>query len=97
MAVTEKLMWKVYAGVIGAATTIAVQKLVTKAWEAATGEGVPDINDPEVPLSRAVIWATASGLGVGVSQLVVNRFLHRRWMSNFSHNGPSRLRTKLDF
>lgn len=96
MAVTEKFMWKVYAGAIGAITTVAAQKLVTKTWEAVTGEPVPDINDPETPLARAVIWAAASGLGVGMSQLAMNRFMHRRWRNNFSHNGPGKLRTKLD-
>ena len=30
MAASEKLMWKIYAGAIGAVTTIVAQKLVTK-------------------------------------------------------------------
>lgn len=96
MALTEKLMWKVYAGLLGAVTTLVAQKLVTKVWEASTGEPVPDINDPETPVVSAVIWAAASGLGVGISQLLMNRYMQRRWMSNFSHAGPGRLRTKLD-
>lgn len=37
MALTEKIMWKVYAGAVGAVTTIVAQKLVTKIWEASTG------------------------------------------------------------
>ena len=92
MALTEKLMWKLYAGVLGALTTLVAQKLVTKVWEASTGEPVPDINDPETPMARA----SASGLGVGMSQIVINRFIQRRWVTTFAHQGPSKLRNKLD-
>ena len=96
MAMTEKLLWKIYAGAIGAVTTIVAQKLVTKVWEASTGEGPPDPNDPETPLVQAVAWAAASGLGVGVTQLIMNRYVQRRWVANFEHQGPGKLFNKLD-
>ncbi len=96
MAMTEKLMWKVYAGMIGAVTTIAAQKLVTRVWEASTGDTPPDANDPETPITQALIWAIASGLGVGISQLMVNRLLQNRWQHNFEHAAPGKLRNKLD-
>lgn len=96
MSVSEKLMWKVYAGVIGAATTLVAQKLVTMAWEASTGSEPPDPNDPETPLTQALIWAASSGLGVGVAQLVMNRWVQRRWLSNMGHPAPGRLGNKLD-
>lgn len=96
MAVTEKLMWKVYAGLLGAVTTLVAQKLVTKAWEASTGDTPPDPNDPDTPLTSALIWALTSGLGVGVAQIVMNRYVTRRWVANFDHAGPSKLRNKLD-
>lgn len=95
MALTEKIMWKVYAGAVGAVTTIVAQKLVTKVWEASTGDVPPDPNDPEVPLTQALIWAAASGLGVGMAQLVMNRVVHQRWVANYNHSGPSKLRSKL--
>lgn len=95
MAMTEKVLWKVYAGVIGAVTTIVAQKVVTKVWEASTGDEPPDPNDPDVPLTRALIWATASGLGVGMAQLAMNRFVQRRWVANFTHQG-GKLGNKLD-
>ncbi|MCC2592821.1 DUF4235 domain-containing protein [Tessaracoccus sp. OS52] len=96
MAVSEKIFWKIYAGVLGATTTLVAQKLVTKIWEATTGDEPPDPNDPETPLSSALIWAISSGLGVGVSQLVMNRFIQRRWLRNMGHNAPGRLINKLD-
>ncbi|TRY19362.1 DUF4235 domain-containing protein [Tessaracoccus rhinocerotis] len=96
MALSEKVFWKIYAGVLGAATLVISQKLVTKAWEAATGDEPPDPNDPETPLAPAVSWAIASGLGVGISQLVMNRFVQRRWLKNMGHRAPGGLTNKLD-
>lgn len=96
MALSEKVFWKIYAGVLGAGTTLVAQKLVTKAWEAATGDEPPDPNDPDTPLTSAVIWAIASGLGVGMSQLVMNRFVQRRWLKNMGHRSPGGLSNKLD-
>lgn len=96
MAATEKLMWKVYAGAIGAVTTIVAQKLVTKIWEASTGDAPPDPNDPNTPLTQALIWAAASGLGVGMTQLMMNRLVQNRWLKNFEHAAPGKLRNKLD-
>ena len=96
MAASEKLMWKIYAGAIGAVTTIVAQKLVTKLWEVSTGDAPPDPNDPETPLRQALIWAAASGLGVGMTQLMMNRLVQNRWLKNFEHAAPGKLRNKLD-
>ena len=65
MAVEEKILWKIYAGALGAATTLLTQKLITKAWETATGDVPPDPNDPDTPLTQALIWALCSGRGHG--------------------------------
>ena len=96
MAVEEKILWKIYAGALGAATTLLTQKLVTKAWETATGDVPPDPNDPDTPLTQALIWALCSGLGVGMAQLTMNRYMHRRWFSNTGRKSPGQLRTKMD-
>jgi hypothetical protein len=76
---TQRMIWNVYAGVIGAVTAMVATKLVGKAWEATTGEAPPTPNDPEVPLRRAVIWMLASGVGIGLAQLLMNRFAARQW------------------
>lgn len=75
----SKLLWKVYMGVIGAVTTIAAQKLVTAAWKAATGDDPPSPTDPDTPIKVAATWALASGIGIGVVQLLTARFAARRF------------------
>lgn len=96
MQLTQKMIWKIYAGVLGAATTIVAQKLVTKAWEASTGETPPDPNDPDTPMAQALIWALASGFGVGVAQLTMNRYVSRHWAKATGIKAPGRLFNKLD-
>ena len=96
MALSEKIVFKIYAGLVGAATTIAAQRLVTMLWEASTGDVPPNPNDPEVPLTRALIWAAASGLGVGMSQLAMNRLIQQRWAANTGHEAPGQLHSILD-
>lgn len=96
MKLTERVIWNIYSGLVGAAATFVAQKVITMAWEAATGEEPPDPNDPEAPFVQALIWAAASGLGVGVTQLTMNRFVTRRWAKNTGHDAPSRLNSLLD-
>ena len=96
MGLSEKLLWKLYAGLLGAATTLIAQKLVTKIWELSTGDTPPDPNDPDTPLTQALIWAASSGLGVGLTQLAMNRFMQRRWLASTGHMAPGGLANKLD-
>lgn len=96
MAVTEKILWQIYAGALGAVSTIAAQKLITRAWEAATGDEPPDPNDPDTPLIQAVIWAIASGVGVGLTQLTMNRYMQRHWQRSMGKPAPGKRRNKLD-
>ncbi|MEO7586857.1 MAG: DUF4235 domain-containing protein [Arachnia sp.] len=96
MGMSEKVLWKVYAGVLGAVTTLVAQKVVTKVWELSTGDTPPDPNDPDTPLTAALIWAASSGLGVGMAQLAMNRFMQRRWVANMGQKAPGHLFNKLD-
>lgn len=79
MDFSDKLVWKVYIGVVGTATTIAAQKLITLAWTKATGEKPPSPTDPDTPLGVAVTWALASGIGLGATQLVTARLAARHF------------------
>jgi len=98
MGASEKLLWKLYVGVIGIVTTVVAQRAVTTSWKVVTGDRPPAPTDPEVPTSKAVAWALASGLGVGVSQLLVKRSAARRWAERIGqhtpHGGKLRLKVK---
>ncbi|PIE21514.1 MAG: hypothetical protein CSA64_01780 [Arachnia propionica] len=96
MNLAQSMLWKLYAGILGAATTVVAQKLVTKAWEAAIGGEPPDPNDPDTPLVQALIWAISSSLGVGITQLAMNRFMQRRWAKSMGNTAPSKLGNMLD-
>ena len=95
MGPSQKLIWKLYAGVLGAVTTFAAQKLVTMAWKTVTGDEPPSPTDPRTPLRQALSWALASAIGVGVTQIVTQRFAARRWsdeMGTEAPGGPNRLK-----
>lgn len=97
MGVSEKLLWNIYVGVIGLVTTVVAQRVVRTSWKVVTGERPPAPTDPEVPTSTAVSWALASGLGVGVTQLLVKRSAARRWADRIGQHTPpgGKLRLKV--
>lgn len=74
----NSLVWKIYAALVGTATTIAAQKLLNKGWEIVTGEEPPELGDPETPLHLAITWSIASAVGVGTAQLLTSRTVLRR-------------------
>ncbi|MDO4783791.1 MAG: DUF4235 domain-containing protein [Propionibacteriaceae bacterium] len=78
MNLPEKFVWRLYSAAVGTITTVIAQKAVSKAWQLATGEQPPDPHDPEVPTGEAIAWVLATGIGVGVSQLLMSRYLGRR-------------------
>ena len=89
MGPTQSLVWKIYAGAVGAVTTIATQKLITQVWKMVSGEEPPEPNDPDTPLYLALTWAIASGIGIGATQLMVNRFTARQWQRSIGTQPPS--------
>ncbi|MBI5027292.1 MAG: DUF4235 domain-containing protein [Actinobacteria bacterium] len=95
MNTSQKLLWNLYAGAIGAATTVLAAKAVNAVWEMATGDAPPEPNDPEVRLRRAVTWAIASGIGIGLSQLMVNRFAATQWTRVMGTPAPRFNKTSL--
>ena len=95
MGVSEKLLWNLYVGVIGVVTTVAAQQLVSASWKVVTGSKPPKPTDPEVSTVEAVSWALASGLGVGVTQLLVKRSAARRWADRIGQHTPPGGKLKL--
>lgn len=73
MKLTDKILLKVSASVLGAVATVATQKLLAAGWEFVTGEEPPEPGDPEVSAAAAFTWVLASAVGYGVSQLAVQR------------------------
>ena len=94
MELSEKVLWKVYIGAVGAVTTFAAQKLITYTWEKVTGEEPPSPTDPDTPWATAMIWALASGVGVGAAQLVSAR-LAAKHFAREGHKAPGLGRVKI--
>lgn len=76
---SRKLMWNLYAGLIGAAAAVVVNKALNAAWKTATGNEPPKLDDPDASATQAVIWAAASAAGVAIASIAVNRFAARSW------------------
>ena len=79
MQISEKLVWGLITAATSTIATAAAVKAVTAAWVFATGDAPPEPNDPQVPLRQALTWALASGIGIGLIQLLANRFAAAQW------------------
>jgi hypothetical protein len=95
MGPSQKLLWKIYAGVLGAVTTIVAQRLVKLSWKTVTGNEPPQPTDPKTPVVEAVSWALASGVGVGVTQLLTQRMAARHWAKAIGTEVPDGSKIKL--
>lgn len=85
---SQKLLWKLYVGVIGAVATIVAQRLVTAGWKLATGDKPPDPTNPRTSAVQAFSWALASGVGVGMAQLAARRLAARHWGNQVGNSLP---------
>ncbi|HML51415.1 MAG TPA: DUF4235 domain-containing protein [Propionicimonas sp.] len=95
MNTSQRLLWNIYAGAVATVATVVAQKAVTAAWELATGDQPPEPNDPDVPLRRALTWAIASGVGIGLTQLLLNRFAAKRWFQAMGAKAPAFGKTRV--
>jgi hypothetical protein len=95
MGASEKLLWKLYVGVIGTVTTVVAQRVVRTSWKVVTGSKPPSPTDLRTSTGEAVSWALASGLGVGVTQLLVKRMAARRWTDRVGQHTPPGGKLKL--
>ncbi|MCT1459039.1 DUF4235 domain-containing protein [Aestuariimicrobium sp. p3-SID1156] len=95
MDLQEKVLYKVYAAVLGTTITVVTQKALTSAWKIATGEEPPEPGDPDVPAFQAFIWAISSGVGIGIAQLATTRYTARHWGALGSKPKPRRTTFKV--
>lgn len=79
MDVTQKLVGNLYAAGVGALAALVTHKLVDGVWRLVTGDEPPQPEDPSTPLSQALAWAVAMAIGVGASQVLLNRLAAQRW------------------
>jgi len=88
MGPTQKLFSKLYVGIIAAVTTLAAQRLLKAGWKLVTGDEPPSPTDPDTPVIEAVSWALASGIGMGVTQLLTQRIAARHWGKEIGNETP---------
>ena len=92
---SARFLWKLYAGALGMAMTLLTHKLLKTAWKLVTGSEPPQPADPKTPAGPAITWALASGLGLGVTQLLTRRFIARRWTTQTGQPAPDPGKIKL--
>ncbi len=90
MDFSRKIVWNLYAGGIAAVTALVTKKGLDAAWLTVTGEEPPEANDPSTPTSEALAWALALAVGLGVTQVMVNRFAAKRWEQFTGEASPVR-------
>ncbi|MDR2929849.1 MAG: DUF4235 domain-containing protein [Propionibacteriaceae bacterium] len=74
----KAIVEKIYTTLLSAVVTFLVGFALKKVWKLTTGDEPPNPEDPEVPAREAVTWFLASGVGVGVAQLLFHRTLAKR-------------------
>lgn len=90
MELSQKIVWNLYSTTIAALSGLLAGKAVDSAWSFVTGEEPPEPNDPDVPTGVAIARVTAIALGVGLSQVLVNRLAARRWREHTGLSTPVR-------
>ncbi|MDR0848831.1 MAG: DUF4235 domain-containing protein [Propionibacteriaceae bacterium] len=74
----KAIIEKIYTTLMAAAVTFVAGFIIKKIWTVVTGEEPPNPEDLDVPTKQAVTWFLASGVGVGVAQLLVSRTIKAR-------------------
>ncbi len=90
MDMSQKIVWNGYSTLVGAVAAIGTKKALDGAWKFVTGEEPPEPNDPATPTTHAAIWVLAMALGVGLSQVLINRFVASRWEAFTGSTSPVR-------
>ena len=75
-------MWKVVGGAVGAAAALMARVGLKATWKAVRGEEPPENPaSPSTSWPEALVWAAASGVGLGVARLVLQRGAAEAWRS----------------
>ncbi|MFP5417202.1 MAG: DUF4235 domain-containing protein [Actinomycetes bacterium] len=90
MDISQKLVWNLYSAAIGALAALVTKKAVDGAWAFVTGEEPPEPNDPSVPTAKAAAWVMSVAVGLGLSQVLTNRFAASRWKAFTGATSPIR-------
>ena len=76
----RSIVWRAFAAVSGALTTLAVTRAMSTVWQRAQRRPVPDNPfDRRTSWREALTWAVALGAGVSVSRVVANRMSAAAW------------------
>lgn len=76
----KKLVWKVLNYGVGMAAALATRKVLRVGWTSITNTSAPpDPGDRKVPLSDALIWMVAAGVGMGISRVIAVRTAATVW------------------
>lgn len=84
LGATEKpdMQWRIVGGLLGLAVGFCSRKVLSFAWEKATGKKPPASADsPDIGLGEAIAYAVVMGLGMEITRIVVTRSAARKWRS----------------
>ena len=90
MAARKQITWKVTSYAAGALATMLTRRLLVLSWKSARHEPPPD--DPAdrgTPWAAAIVWAVASGVGIGVARLVAMRGAAKAWETATNEPHPT--------
>ncbi|MEW9530257.1 DUF4235 domain-containing protein [Microbispora sp. NPDC049125] len=74
------MQWRLVGGLLGLAVGFASRKVLSYAWEKATGKKPPASPDsPDIGLGEAIAYAVVIGLGMEVTRIVTTRAAARKW------------------
>jgi F0F1-type ATP synthase membrane subunit c/vacuolar-type H+-ATPase subunit K len=87
----ESLAWKLVAGLSAAVAGIAAGKGLNAVWDRLVPGSDPpeDPTDPDTPAREALLWASLTALGVGVSTVVAQRTAAKGWVRATGRKPPA--------
>lgn len=87
-------LWKAWSTLAGVAAGMATRRLVTRAWEARTGQAPPaNPADPAVRWPEALAWSAGLGVAVGVARTLAQRGAARAWTGATGDTPPGLVAT----